>query len=385
MARRSLVIMLFLLAVGAFAVFRPAVGPEAAMPEALGGEPAVRLTVETVQPEPIILQAEHSGRVAAGRRVEIRPQVGGLILERHVEEGARVSAGDVLFSLDPAPLKADLVTAEAALARAETAEDHARRAAERSDALVAKKAVSQERNDAVHTDLRLATAAVAEARAVVERRTLDLDFATIRSPIDGHVTAGLADVGALASSASDRALAVVHDLETVLVDLRVPAGGIGAILAAAREGLGPVRILPDRAGAEAVTGVVKFSDQIVDPGTGYVTVRVEAANPDHALLPGMFVHATLPRGSAPEAILAPEEAVLRTGDGGTQLVVVSPEGEATRRDVRLGDRVGYRVIVTSGLEAGETVAIQGQDRVPEGRAVRAAAHLAHASSSVSEF
>ncbi|WP_414897850.1 efflux RND transporter periplasmic adaptor subunit [Rhodovulum sp. YEN HP10] len=385
MTRRNLLILCFLgLMAGTLTLFQFGDRTDAAPEENAVGA-AVRLTTRTIRPEPIVLEAEHSGRVAAFRRVEIRPQVGGLILERLVEEGARVSAGQILFRIDPAPLKADLVMAEAALARAEAAEAHARRAAERSDALLARKAVSRERNDTAHNDLRLAVAGVAEARALVERKRLDLDFATLRAPIDGHVTADLADAGALASAGADKPLAVVQDLGKVFVDMRLPAGELDAILRAAREGLGPVRILADREGAEPVTGVVKFTDLIVDPGTGYVTIRIEAANPDLALLPGMFVRARLPRGRLPDALLVPEEAVLRTGGGRTQLVVVSPEGEAMRRDVGLGDRVGTRFIVTSGLMPGEVVAIRGQDRVPEGRAVSVDASPAEAPSSHPQF
>ncbi|QRD51469.1 efflux RND transporter periplasmic adaptor subunit [Pseudosulfitobacter pseudonitzschiae] len=150
------------------------------------------MTLETIRPERVVLASEYSGRVAAGRRVEIRPQVGGLILERHVEEGTQVSAGDVLFRIDSAPLKADLAIAEASLARARATEAHALRAADRSDALMARNTVSAQSNDTAHNDLELAKAGVAEAQAVVERRRLDLDFATLRAPIGGYVAAGLA-------------------------------------------------------------------------------------------------------------------------------------------------------------------------------------------------
>lgn len=367
MARRNILILSFLgLMAGTFPLVHLAGRPDAVLADAIGAERAVQLTVEAVQPERITLYSDYSGRVAAFRRVEIRPQISGLIQERHVEEGARISAGEVLFRIDPAPMTADLVMAEAALKRAEATAAHARRSAERTDALLSKNAISRARDDTARNDLELATAGVTEARAAVERKRLDLDFATLRAPIDGYVAAGLADVGALASPGSEKPLAVLQDLEKVFVDLRLPAEELDAILSAAEDGLGPVRILADRNGSAPLTGVLKFSDVIVDPGTGYVSVRIEAANPDLALLPGMFVRARLPRGILPDALLVPEDAVLRTAGGGAQLVVVSPKGEAMRRDVRLGERIGNRVIITSGLMPGEVVAIRGQDRVPEG-------------------
>lgn len=337
----------------------------AANPQA-EAEPAIQVDVLPVLAERIVLEDELSGRVAAFRRVEIRPQVGGLILERKVDEGTRVKAGDLLFRIDPAPLEADLRTAEAALARAEAAASHARRAMERSDVLFARNAVSQEKNDSAHNDLVLADTGLAEARAVVERRRLDLGFATLRAPIDGYVAGGLSDVGGLAAPGGEKPLAVVQDLEKVFIDIRLPSDRLDPVLLAAEAGLGPVRILPDRAGAAALTGVLRFSDVIVDPGTGHVSIRIEANNPDLALLPGMFVRALLPRGVVADALLVPEDAVLRRGDGTAQLVVVSDKGEAERRAVTLGDRIGNQVVITAGLKPGERVAVRGQDRVPDG-------------------
>lgn len=367
MTRRSLSMLFFLsLMTGSLAFFLFARPPGTAEDPQAEAEATVQVDVQPVLAEKIVLADEVSGRVAAFARVEIRPQVGGLILERRVQEGARVKAGDLLFRIDPAPLEADLRTAEAALARAEAAASHARRTVERSDALFARKAIAQEKNDSARNDLVLAETGLAEARAVVERRRLDLGFATLTAPIDGYVAGGLADVGGLSAPGGDKPLAVVQDLEKVFIDIRLPSDRLDPVLLAAEAGLGPVRILPDRAGAAPLTGVLRFSDVIVDPGTGNVSVRIEADNPDLALLPGMFVRALLPRGVVPDALLVPEDAVLRRGDGTAQLVVVSDKGEAERRAVTLGDRIGNRIIITSGLKAGEVVAVRGQDRVPDG-------------------
>lgn len=367
MNRRSLSILSFLaLMLGSLALLLFANPPGTAEDAQTDAEPAIQVEILPVLAERIVLEDEFSGRVAAFARVEIRPQVGGLILERTVEEGARVKAGDLLFRIDPALLEADLRTAEAALARAEAAASHARRAMERSDALFARKAIAQEKNDSARNDLALADTNLAEARAVVERRRLDLGFATLTAPIDGYVAGGIADVGGLAAPGGDKPLAVVQDLEKVFIDLRLPSDRLDPVLLAAEAGLGPVRIRLDRAGAAPLTGVLRFSDVIVDPGTGNVSVRIEALNPDLALLPGMFVRALLPRGMVPDALLVPEDAILRRGDGTAQLVVVSDQGEAERRAVTLGDRIGNRVVITSGLKAGDLVAVRGQDRVPEG-------------------
>lgn len=380
---RSKILILSFLSLVAVAVVSFQWGPrsDAAASQEAGVEPAVLLTVATIEPERIVLMSEYSGRVAASRRVEIRPQVGGLILERNVEEGARVLAGDDLFRIDPAPLKADLAVAEAALARAETTVAHARRDAERSDSLLAKNIVSRQANDNAHNALSLAHAGVKEAHAAVERKRLDLDFATLRTPIGGYVAAGLAEIGGLVSVGGDTALAVVQDLETVNVDLRIPEGDLDAVLGAAEDGLGTVTIHKNRGASEPLTGKLKSSDVIVDQGTGYVSVRIEAANPGLALLPGMFVRARLPRGVIEGALVVPEDAVLRTSAGGAQLVIVSPDGRATRRNVELDARVGNRIVVAAGLRSGEIVAIRGQNRVPAGASVAAETRSSDAAAS----
>lgn len=333
-------------------------------------ETPVEVEVSTLSPTRMTLYDELPGRVAAYRRVEIRPQVGGLIIKRLVDEGASVEQGQVLFQIDTATLKADLETAEAGLKRARAAEAHAKRGLERADALLAKNVTSREQNDNARNELALAEANLAEAQAIVDRRRLDLEFATLRSPIRGYVGSGLVDVGGLASPSSERALAVVQDVERVYVDLRLPAARLDALQMAAADDLGPVEILTAGGSPHSQPGKLKFSDVSVDPGTGSASVRIEVENPDLTLLPGMYVRARMPRRILADALVVPGDAVLRTGAGNAQVVVISPAGQASRRDVRLGDAVGEGVVATSGLKAGEVIAIRGQDRLQDGMTVR---------------
>lgn len=329
----------------------------------------VLVVTSTLSPKQIVLYDELPGRVAAYRRVEIRPQVGGVITQRLVEEGTRVDEGQILFQIDPAPLKADLEIAEAGLKRATAQKAHARRNLERADMLLAKNVASREQNDNARNELALAEAGLAEATAVVERRRLDLEFATLRSPIRGYIGSGLADVGGLASSSSERALAVVQDVDRVYLDLRLPAARLDAVQLAAADGVGAIEVLNPDGVPHTRPGRLKSSDIVVDPGTGNASVRVEVENPDLSLLPGMYVRVKMPRGVISNALLVPEEAVLRSGPGEAQVVVVGADGRAERRDVRLGDAVGGRVVATSGLSAGEVIAVRGQDRVQNGMPV----------------
>ncbi|XSG83205.1 MAG: efflux RND transporter periplasmic adaptor subunit [Methyloligella sp. ZOD6] len=328
-----------------------------------------QVTTANVVPERVVLIDELPGRVAAYRRVEIRPQVGGIIKKRFVEGGMHVEAGQILFEIEPALLQADLDNAKAGLKRAEAAVEQARQGMERADALLVRKATSRKSHDDARYKLATAKANLAEARAVLKRNQLDLDFATIRSPIGGYVERTLADEGTLASPSNQDPLAVVQELDRVYVDLRLPAGELHGLQSAAEQGLGPVEIF-NTEGKHPRPGRLALSDITVDPGTGNATVRIEVENPGLRLLPGMYVRAKIPRGLLTDALLVPEDAVIRDGSG-TQMVVVSGDGHAERRDVALGDAIGRRLVVTSGLKAGEVIVIRGQNRVQDGVAVRA--------------
>lgn len=329
----------------------------------------VQVTTVTLAPERIVLIDELPGRVAAYRRVEIRPQVGGIIKKRFAEGGTLVEAGEILFEIDPALLLADLETGRAGLTRAEGALEHARQGWERAEALVASNATSRKNYEDARNELTTAQANLAEARAVFRRRQLDLDFATIRSPITGYVGRTLADEGALASTSSQTELAVVQELDRVYVDLRLPATKLDGLQSAAEQGLGPVEILDAEQKPHPRPGMLVLSDVTVDTGTGNATVRIEVENPELRLLPGMYVRARIPRGLLPDALLVPEDAVVRNGAGGAQIMVVAGDGRVERRDVVLGDAIGRRLVVTSGLKAGEVIVIRGQDRVQDGTTV----------------
>lgn len=330
----------------------------------------VKVLALTLSPERALLVEDLSGRVAAYRRVEIRPQVSGIIKKRFVDGGAQVRAGDILFEIDPALLLADLETARAGLARAEGALEHARQGLERAKALFASNATSRKNYEGARNERTTALANSAEARAVFHRRQLDLEFATIRSPINGYAGRAVADEGSLASTSGQTELAVIQDLDRVYIDLRLPAARLDRLYSATepdlRAELGPVEIL-DAAGKPHIrSGTLVLSDVTVDAGTGNTTVRLEVDNPDLRLLPGMYVRARVPYRVLPEALLVPEEAVIRNGTDQAQVVVVTESGRTERREVTLGEAIGKRFVVRSGLKAGEEIVLRGQDRLQDG-------------------
>lgn len=338
--------------------------------------PAALVTVMSVKPETLTLTDELPARVVAFRTAEIRPQVGGILERRLFEQGSEVREGQVLFQINADPFKADADSAAAALQRVEAVLVRSQARFDRARQLVKAKAVSRDAYDDAVADLAQAKAGVAEARATLQRRRLDLQFATVRAPISGRIGQSLASEGSLVSTAGTGALAVIQQIDRVYVDVRQPASQIDVIRQAERAGelddasRTPVAIFAAGGKPYPVAGRALFSDISVDPGTGNVTVRVEVPNPDRLLLPGMFVRARLPRGVRRDALLVPQEAIVRDPAGRPQLVIVDGKKQGVRRPVEIGETIGGRAIVTSGLVAGETVVVQGQDRVQDGVALR---------------
>lgn len=333
------------------------------------GAPPALVTVLSVKPETVILVDELPGRVAAFRTAEIRPQVGGIVEKRLFEQGSEVKAGQALFQINSDVFKADVGSAAAALQRVEAGLVRSQGKFDRAKQLVTSNAISREAYDDAAADLAQAKANVAEAQATLQRKQLDLAFATVRAPIAGRTGQALVSEGALASVSSTNAMATIQQIDRVYVDVRQPATQIDVIREAAQSGQlddaskMPVTILAANGKAYPVTGRALFSDISVDPGTGNVFVRVEVQNPDRLLLPGMYVRARMPRGVRHNALLVPQEAVVRDPGGRPQLVIVDDRKRAARRMVGLGEIVDRRYIVTSGLQAGETVVLQGHERV----------------------
>ncbi|WP_052161399.1 efflux RND transporter periplasmic adaptor subunit [Hoeflea sp. BAL378] len=337
-------------------------------------DPAL-VTVIAVKPETVILADELPGRVAAFRTAEIRPQVGGIIEKRLYEQGSEVKAGQQLFQIGAATFKAELDSAAAALQRTEAGLVRSQAKFDRAKKLLDSVAISLEAYDDAVADLAAAKANVAEARATVQRRQLEVEFATVRAPINGRIGQALVSEGALVSASGATPLAIIQQIDQVYVDVRQPASQIDVIREAAESGQLedaskiPVVILGASGKPYPTTGRALFSEVSVDPGTGNVTVRVEVKNPDRLLLPGMYVRARLPRGVLHDALLVPQEALVRDAAGKPQLVIVNQDKTAARRAVDIGATVNGRTIVTSGLEAGESVVVQGQDRVQDGAIV----------------
>jgi membrane fusion protein, multidrug efflux system len=330
----------------------------------------------TLAPARLEMTEDLPGRVAAVRIAEIRPQVSGIVQRRLFEQGTEVRAGQPLFQINPAPFRTDADTAAATLQRAEAALARARVQTARLQPLVEADAISRQAYDDAVSQRDQAAADVAQARATLARRQLDLKFATVEAPISGRIDQALITEGALVNSGDNNPMARIQQIDQVYVDVRRPASSLEALRealatqnASANDGL-PVMVLRSNGEPYDVKGRILFSGINVDAGTGDVLLRVLVDNPQRQLLPGMFVRARVPRTSYEAALTVPQQAVVRVG-GQPQVWVLDANNHVKLNAVELGELVDRRYRIRSGLNAGQKIVVEGMERLSDGAEVSA--------------
>lgn len=329
-------------------------------------EPPPAVTVVALKAAPVTLNDELPGRVAAFRTADIRPQVGGIVLRRLFEQGTEVRAGQPLFQLNPAPLKAEFDTAAAALQHAQATLARASRQAARLQPLIDADAISRQAYDDAVSERDLAAANVAQAKATLERKRLDLAFATVQAPIAGRIGQELVSEGALVGQSDANPMARILQIDKVYVDVRQPASMLASLHAVRAPGSQRAEILSAEGQPYKVDAKVLFADLNVDAGTGDATIRILVENPERALLPGMFVRARIPRAAPADALLVPQQAVQRTADGHASVWTLDKTGKASLRKVSVGEVINHQYLVRNGLAAGDTLVVEGQERLREG-------------------
>lgn len=335
---------------------------------------APQVAVIVVLPQSLAISETLPGRVTALRVAEIRPQVSGIIQRRLFEQGAEIKQGTPLYQINPAPFKADVESAQAALLRAQAVWEKARQQSTRLRPLVKSEAVSRQSFDDALSAEKQASADVAQARANLARKQLDLSFATVDAPIAGRIDQTLASEGAYVTASDTTPLARIYQTDPIYIDVRQPAEVYDA-WRAQFSGQNPTAALPVtvlRASGAAYMqqGKVLFSGIAVDSGTGEVMLRVQVPNPDRILLQGMFVRVQIPRQHVDDALLVPQQAVVRE-NGKPALWVVDDQQRVRRIEVDVADILQGHYRITRGLSAGMRVVILGMDKLSDGVKVAA--------------
>lgn len=333
--------------------------------------PATPVAAMTLAASRLDVTEDLPGRVAAVRTAEIRPQVSGIVQRRLFEQGTEVRAGQPLFQINPAPFKADMDTAAASLQRAQAALERAKVQTARFKPLVEADAISRQVYDDAVSQRDQAAADVAQARATLARRQLDLKFATVEAPISGRIDQALVTEGALVASTDSQPMARIQQIDQVYVDVRQPAASLESLrgaLASQPDATGnglPVDVLRGDDTRYDVKGCMLFSGVNVDPGTGDVLVRVLVDNPKRQLLPGMYVRARIPRAHYANALTVPQQAVVRAG-GKPQVWVLDAKGTAHLKAVEVGELTNRSYRIKSGLQAGQKIVVEGMERLVDG-------------------
>lgn len=327
-------------------------------------ETARPVDVVTVATEPLTLTSELPGRIEPMRVAEVRARVAGIVVQKRFEEGADVKAGDLLFQIDPAPLKAAVSRAEGELARAQAAQQEAQARVRRYEPLVKIEAVSQQDFDSATADLRSAQASVRSAQADVETARLNLGYASVKAPISGRIGRALVTEGALVGQGDATLMARIQQLDPIYADFTQPVADALRLREALQSGnlaAGQSQVLRLRIEGTLYEreGELLFSDISVDRGTGQVSLRGKFDNADGLLLPGMYVRVTAPQGTDANAILVPQRAVQRTTNGSAHVLVIGADSRVETRQVQTGAMHGSRWQISQGLSGGEQVIVGG--------------------------
>ncbi|KFJ90262.1 antibiotic transporter [Pseudomonas sp. 1-7] len=321
--------------------------------------------VVTLEAKPFALTSEVPGRTSAYRIAEVRPQVNGIIQKRLFTEGSEVKAGQQLYQIDPA-------TYQAAFKSAQATQLSAKSLADRYKLLVADKAVSQQAYDE-------ARAAALQAEAALEQARIDLRYTKVMAPISGRIGRSAVTEGALVSNGQASAMATIQQLDPIYVDvtqsskelLRLRRDLAEGRLQKASENAAKVALKLEDGSRYAHEGTLEFSEVAVDESTGSVTLRAVFPNPDHLLLPGMFVHAELLSGVKENAILAPQQGVTRNQRGEPTAMVVNAENKVEQRVLKADRTAGNAWLVEDGLKDGDRLITEGLQFVQPGAEVKA--------------
>ncbi len=350
---------------------------------ACGGEPPRARPTPTVgfvtlEPQSVMVTTELPGRTSPYEIADVRPQVTGIIIAREFEEGSVVHAGQVLYQIEPAPFQAAYDQATAQLANAEANLTTTQLKAQRYAELVKLHAVSSQDADDAQAAYKQAAATVQQDRAAAEAARINLDFTRITAPITGRIGISTVTKGALVTASQTTVLDTIQRLDPIYVDVTQSVAQVESLrrqIAQGRlntpNGEAPTHLTLDDGTAYPIVGDLRATDLAVDPTTDAVTMRAVFPNPSGVLLPGMFVRATIDEGVLPNALLVPEQGVGHDQKGEPTALVVNAQGVVEQRQLRVGQTVGSKWLVTSGLNPGDRVIVEGLQGLQPGAHVRA--------------
>lgn len=310
------------------------------------------------------------GNVQANNTVVVRPRVSGELQSIHFVEGQEVKAGDILARIDPRTYEAALAQALAQLAQSEAQQANDLREYERIKGLVATNTESRQLLDQREATLAQSAALVQSARAAVDNARLNLDFTTVRAPIDGHTGVRLLDSGNLVTASQNNGIVVITQTKPISVIFTLPQQyflDIRRGVTAAGSVPLPVEALDD-SGRILARGALELIDNQIDASTGTLRLKAVFPNEDQTLWPGQFVNARVLVQTLPDAVTIPTESV-QPGLDGPFAYVIKDDSTVEARTLVLGPAVEGLTVIESGLSPGDRVVREGQNKLQPGALV----------------
>ncbi|MCR5084835.1 MAG: efflux RND transporter periplasmic adaptor subunit [Succinivibrionaceae bacterium] len=342
--------------------------------QARQGGMAMPVDVFEVTQQSVPVVSHLTGRANSTRKAEVRPQVSGVVLKRSFTEGSTVQQGEQLYQIDPALYEAEVESARASLNSAKASMHSTSLKAERYRALLNNKAVSKQEFDDAQASFLQSKASVEAAQAALKRANINLAYTKVYAPISGKIARSSVTEGALVSAQQTMALTTITQLDPMYVDLgqsvednlllkdSIKSGQ----LKLSADGKATVDLYLPNGRKYPFQGVIEFSEVSVDESTGMVNVRAVVPNPEHVLLPGMFLRGDINEGVRPDALVVLQTGVIREAGGITSAYIVNDQGQAQKVDIKLGPTFQDCYVVESGLKKGDKVIISNLQKIRTG-------------------
>ncbi len=336
-------------------------GEQPKTPVAGTAPPPPEVGVIIVKSAPVTLTNELPGRLQAYRTAQVRARVEGVVEKRMFEEGSDVKAGQPLYQIDVGNYRSNYEAAQTDLSLA-------KQNLERAKQLLEAKVVSQQEYDQTEASFKQAEAAYSKARE-------DWDNTRVPAPISGRIGRSLVTEGALVGRGEATLLATIEQTDKLYVNFTQTESDIMRLQKAVKSGAlkrsetTEIELVLEDGSIYPLPGKLLFTDMAADPSTGSVTMRAEIPNPNHELLPGMFVTIRFPEALDENAISVPQRAVMMSPQG-QFVMAVDAEGKVGPRPVKVGNMAGADFIIDSGLQGGEQVIVDGLQKARPGSVVK---------------
>jgi RND family efflux transporter MFP subunit len=316
------------------------------------------------------------GRTVSVKSAEVRPQVTGIILKRMFTEGSEVKEGQQLYQIDPAIYEANLESAKASLASAQASLSTTKLRYDRYSELIKTKAISQQDYDDAKANYLTAQAGILNAQAQVHTAEINLAYTKVYAPISGIIGRSSVTEGALVTTGQASPLATIQQLDPMYIDLGISAS---SHLLLEREALNG-EFIPEEVKTADIyfengskyehKAKLEFTEVNVDQSTGMLITRLSVPNPNHLLLPGMYINAKLAEGTRKNSVVIPQIAVLRQTNGTTIVYTATkkdcPEGVewcVGTQQIETSGEIGNQYIVSSGVSEGDQIIISNVQKI----------------------